>query len=121
MIHCVAIVPHPIYIRTHGQLRVTQSSKTQNLYSLSSNHNFYFPNPNFLSPFVLAAHGGGSSWSANARSTQGASSPMGSIPRGSSLVQAAEAVHTGLTGCDYQSDRLEIQRLEISIHGLVHV
>jgi hypothetical protein len=50
-----------------------------------------------LSPFIPAALGGGSSWPADARSTQGASSPTGSLSGGSLLVQAVEAVHTGQT------------------------
>jgi hypothetical protein len=109
MISCGARPPHPIYMRAHGQLRITQSLKTQNLYLLSPNPNFSFPNPNFLFPFVSTALGGGSSWLANGRSTQCASSPTGSLSGGSSLDQTVEAVHTGLTGRAYQSDRSELR------------
>jgi hypothetical protein len=67
------------------------------------------------------ALGGGSSWSADARSTQGASSLTGSLSDGSSLVQAAESVHIGLTGRAYRSDRSELQRPEGSACGRVCV
>jgi hypothetical protein len=64
--------------------------------------------PNFLSPFTPVALGGGSSRPADARSTQCASSPMGSLPGGSLLVQTVEVVHTGLIGRVYRSDRSEL-------------
>jgi hypothetical protein len=93
--------------------------KTQNpLLFLSSNPKLSFPNPNFLSPFIPVALGGGSSWPADARSTQGASSPMGSLPEGSSLVQTAEAVQTGHTDNHGQLDRSELRRQEV-LHVVV--
>jgi hypothetical protein len=111
--------PHPIYMRARGQLRVTQSSKHKTLYFfLSSNPKLSFPNPNFLSPFIPVVLGGGSSWPVDARSTQGASSPMGSLPEGSSLVQTAEAVQTGHTDNRGQLDRSELRRQEV-LHVVV--
>jgi hypothetical protein len=71
---------------------------------LSPNPNSSFPNPNFLSSFIPAVFGSRSSWPLDTRSTQSASSLMGSLPRGSSLVQATEVVLTDLTGLDYRSD-----------------
>jgi hypothetical protein len=108
MISCGAKLYIYIYIYIYSQLRVTQSSKTQIFYFLSPNPNSSFPNPNLLSPFVLAVLGGGSSWHADARSTQDASSLTGSLPGRRFLVQAVEA-HTGLTGSTYWSDRLELR------------
>jgi hypothetical protein len=121
MIPCGARPPHPIYMRVHDRLRVTQSSKHKILYFLSSNSNLSFLNPNFLSPFVLAALGGGSSWPVDARSIQGSSSPMGSLPGGSLLVQVAETMHTGQTDNRDRSDQSELRQPEVSARGHVHV
>jgi hypothetical protein len=85
--------PHPIYIRAHGRLRVTQSSKIKIFYFLSPNPNCSFSNPNFLSPFVPAALRGGSSWLADARSIQDASSLTWSFLGRRFLVEAAEATY----------------------------
>jgi hypothetical protein len=68
-----------------------------NLLLFSSNPNPSFPNPNFLSPFIPAVLRGGSScgssWSADARSTQDASSLMGSLLERRFLVQPVEVVY----------------------------
>jgi hypothetical protein len=97
--------PHPIYMRAHDRLRVTQSLKTQIFYFLSPNPNSSFPNSNFLSPFIPTALGGGSSWPADARSTHDASSLMGSLPGRRFLVQV-QRLHTGLAGWSSSDQKL---------------
>jgi hypothetical protein len=91
-------------MRVHSRLRGSQSSKRKILYFLS-------PNPNLLSPLIQVALGGGFSWLADARSTQGASSLTESLSGGSSLVQVVEAMHIGLTDRTYRSDRQVTRRL----------
>jgi hypothetical protein len=63
---------------------------------------------------------GGFSWPVDTRSTQGASSTMGSLLGGSSLVQVAEALHIGQTGNSDWSDQSELRRLEV-LHVIVFV
>jgi hypothetical protein len=110
-----------IYLRAHDRLRVTQSSKNTKYFTFLSTNPNSLPNPNFLAPLIPATLGGGFNWPADARSIQCASSPTESLPGGSSLVQAVEAVHTGITNCAYQFDWSELRRPEGSARGRVRV
>jgi hypothetical protein len=78
--------------------------KTQNTLLLSSNCNF-------LSPLILVVLGGGSSWPADARSTQDAPSPMGYLLGKDFLVQAVEAA--------YRSGQLELRQPKGFARGCV--
>jgi hypothetical protein len=66
----------------HDRLRVNSIIKTQNPLLFISKLKLSYPNHNFLSLFIPVMRGGGSTWPADARSTQDAPSPMGSLPEG---------------------------------------